>query len=75
MMTTNEQAVFNVIKETMEAYGDGFSDVMFDDIVAETKLDVSTVRGVLGSLIKKGEVWTMDVNGEYNVYYCDGDWD
>lgn len=73
-MTEKEQAVFTVIKETMEVYGDGFSDVMFEDIVAETGETDATIKGVLGSLVAKGIVDTMDVNGEYNVYYL-VDWE
>lgn len=71
-MTTNEQKVYDVIKSTMDMYGDGFSDVMVEDIVAESGLKVNTVKGVLGSLMKKSIIDAMDVNGEYNVYYILG---
>jgi predicted transcriptional regulator len=67
--SVKELRVIEIIKETMEAYGDGFSDVMFEDIVAETKFAQNTVKGVLGRLIQRGIVDTMDVNREYNVYY------
>lgn len=67
--SVKELRVIEIIKETMEIYGDGFSDVMFEDIVAETKFSQNTVKGVLGRLIQRGIVDTMDVNGEYNVYY------
>jgi hypothetical protein len=71
-MTTNETKVYNVIKETMDLYGDGFSDCMVEDIVEGTGLSVRSVKGVLGSLMKKEIVEAMDVNGEYNVYYILG---
>jgi hypothetical protein len=71
-MTANESKVYEVIKSTMDMYGDGFSDVMFDDIVAESGLSEKTAKGALGSLIKKEIVGAMDVNGEYNVYYIEG---
>lgn len=68
--TEKEQAVLKVIADTMQMYGEeGFSDVMVEDVVAETGFSVGTVKGLLGSLIKKGLVFPFDVNGEYNVYY------
>lgn len=67
-VTTMELAVMTVIKDTMDMYCDGFSDVMMEDIVEESKLSVNQVKGVLGSLEKKGYIGFMDVNGEYNVY-------
>lgn len=71
-VTEKELAVMNVIKEVMLAYGDGFTDVMFEDLVAETGFDSTTVKGVLGSLEKKNLVFFMDVNQEYNVYGLTG---
>jgi hypothetical protein len=67
-VTEMEKQVLDCIKDTMDIYGDGFSDVMTDDVVSETKLHVNQVKGVLGSLEKKGYVYFMDVNGEYNVF-------
>ena len=62
--------MYNVIKQTMDFFGDGFSDVTFLDIVSLTRLDEYTVKGVLDSLIKKGIiVEEMDVNGEFSIYY------
>ncbi len=68
-LTKNEKEVYKVIEDCMEEYGDGFSDVGIDDIVNRTGLNIMTVKGVLGSLMKKEIVGAMDVNGEYNVYY------
>jgi predicted transcriptional regulator len=68
-ITANELAIMEYIKEIMFTYGDGFSDVMVEDLVGETELSTSSVKGVLGSLIKKDYVFPFDVNGEYNVYY------
>lgn len=71
--TEQEKKVLNVLIETEQHYisnGEpGFSDVDLEQIVGETELPVKTVRGVLGSLIKKDLVFTMDVNGDYNIYY------
>jgi predicted transcriptional regulator len=68
-ITEKEMKVLIVIKETMEMYMDGFSDVMIEDIVGETEMSVSSVKGLLGTLYKKDLIDMMDVNGEYNVYY------
>lgn len=68
-VTEKEMKVLEVIKNTMDMYGDGFSDVMVEDIVAETGYQVNTVKGLLGSLYTKDLIDMMDVNREYNVYY------
>lgn len=68
-ITEMELKVMNVIKETMDMYGDGFSDVMVRDIVNATSFKVNQVKGVLGSLEKKSLIYLHDVNGEYNVFY------
>lgn len=67
-VTEMETKVMSVIKDTMDMYCDGFSDVMTEDLVSETGYAVNQVKGVLGSLEKKGFVYFMDVNGEYNVF-------
>lgn len=68
-LTDKEVKVATVIQETMNAYDDNFSDVMIENIVEATGLNVRTVKGTLGSLHKKGYTFEEDVNGEYNVYY------
>jgi DNA-binding MarR family transcriptional regulator len=67
-LTEKEIKIMNIIKETMDSYGDGFTDVMIEDLIAETGYKVNTVKGVLGSLDKKNLIFFMDVNREYNVY-------
>jgi DNA-binding IclR family transcriptional regulator len=71
-VTEKELAVLKVIAETMNMYQDGFSDVMLEDIAAETGFSKLTVRGLLGTLDQKDMIDYMDVNGEYNVYYVRG---
>lgn len=66
-MTKNEKMVIESIESYMDE--EGFSDAMVEDIVSDTKLSVESVKGVLGSLIKKNLVTYQDVNGLYNVYY------
>lgn len=68
MLTEKELKVVTFIKEVMDTYGDGFSDVMMDDLVSETGYDVKSLKGVLGSLSKKNFVYFDDVNDEYFVY-------
>lgn len=67
-ITEKEMAALQAIHETMDIYGDGFSDAMLEDIAAETGETIMTTKGVLGSLVKKELISMMDVNGEYNVY-------
>lgn len=72
-LTTNENKVINVIVECQKGYDKageiGFSDVMLEDIIAESGLDVKVTKGIIGSLVKKGLIHYMDVNEEYNIYY------
>jgi hypothetical protein len=73
-MTEMEIKVFNYIGETMKfygenGYGEGYSDIMVEDIVANCELPVETIKGLLGSMTRKGIIEYMDVNQEYNVYY------
>ncbi|AIW03168.1 hypothetical protein CPT_Mater233 [Bacillus phage Mater] len=67
-VTEMEKAVMDVIKSTMDDYCDGFSDVMTEDLVSATGYKMNQVKGILSSLDKKGFVYFMDVNGEYNVF-------
>jgi len=67
-VTEMERAVMDVIKSTMDDYCDGFSDVMTEDLVSATGYKMNQVKGILGNLEKKGYVYFMDVNGEYNVF-------
>lgn len=68
-MTKNEEKVLTVIEDGMNHYGDGFSDVTFDEIVWESKLELETARGVMGSLIKKDLVTYQESEDDETVYY------
>lgn len=72
-LTENENKVLNVLIATEKRYDEigetGFSDVMLSDITTGCELNAKTVRGILGSLIKKDMVQTAEVNGEYYIYY------
>lgn len=67
--TKNEEKVLEIIEDGMNHYGDGFSDVTFDEIVWESKLELETARGVMGSLIKKNLVTFQNDKDAETVYY------
>jgi len=67
-VTEMERKAMDVIKDTMDMYCDGFSDVRTADIAEATGYTVRQVKGILSSLQKKGFVYFMDVNNEYNVF-------
>lgn len=46
----------------------GFSDVDAKDIAQWINKDIKSVRGAVGSLVRKGIVWTED-NGSYIIIY------
>ena len=68
-MTEKEVKVAEVIRQAMDSYEENFSDVDMYTLEAETGLAVKTIKGVLGSLDKKGFIFQEDVNGEENMFY------
>lgn len=57
----------------------GFSDVNCHDLVSKTKIDIKVLRGVLGSLVKKGfiqidEDWDDLIYLETDKYYLHPVW-
>ncbi|WP_080871743.1 hypothetical protein [Oceanobacillus timonensis] len=68
-LTQKEKIVVEFISEVMKDYGDGFSDVDMDDITENLKMSQSTAKGVIGSLVKKEVLLTLDVNKENTIYY------
>lgn len=68
-MTKLETAVFNAIQSDMDMYGEEhFSTATLKDIASETNLTKESVKGVLGSLIKKGLVYDDVRDGCPTVY-------
>lgn len=68
-MTTLETAVFNAIQSDMDMYGEEhFSTATLKDIASATNLTKESVKGVLGSLIKKGLVYDDVRDGCPTVY-------
>lgn len=51
---------------------EGYSDVDADDLSKATGITKNVIRGVLGSLVTKGVIWTDD-NGEYVIIYLSRD--
>lgn len=51
----------------------GFSDVDANDIAQWINVDIKSVRGALGSLVRKGIVSTDD-NGSYIIIYLNPDY-
>jgi len=50
----------------------GFSDVSAEDIAVEIHININSVRGALGSLVKKGIVDIVDMGTGYKIIYlCD----
>ena len=51
-----------------------FSDVIASDLAKITNVDIKQVRGVVGSLAKKGIMWVEDANeGGYKIIYLQPD--
>lgn len=62
-LTPLEQTLLNAFIDHLYAE-EGFSDVEANDLAKWTNTDIKIVRGVLGSLIKKGIVDIFQQQGE-----------
>lgn len=47
----------------------GFSDVDARDLSKGTNIDIKTIRGVLGSLVKKGIIYILDNESGFQIIY------
>lgn len=64
-LTENEKAVMSVVsKLQIEEYG--FSSIFTEDIAREMGVTINSVRGYVGSLVKKGLLW-MEENESFEV--------
>jgi sugar-specific transcriptional regulator TrmB len=68
-LTEMEKQVLNALIDGLYAEA-GFSDVDADDLSKATEIPTKSIRGVLGSLSKKGIIFTDEINnGEYVIVY------
>jgi len=70
-LTKKETAVLQALIDGLYAEP-GFSDVTISDLVNATDMTMETIKGVLGSLTKKGAVWSDD---DYRVSTDSGNMD
>ena len=67
-LTTNETVILLYLNTELSSYfGETYSDVDCNDIAKGLKMNVSTVKGVVGSLVKKGILETWDTGTGYDV--------
>lgn len=64
MLTDNESNTMNWMLETGLYAERDFSDLIAEDIAEALNLPINKFRGVLGSLIKKGYLYTDQLNGD-----------
>jgi hypothetical protein len=63
-VTKKEAEVFNWLNEALAPYEEDFSDVTVEDIASGLEMSVASVKGVVGSLTKKGLVFTYNTDSE-----------
>jgi predicted transcriptional regulator len=51
----------------------GFSDVDAHDLSKETGITMRSIRGVIGSLVQKGVIWTDENDSHYVIIYLSQD--
>lgn len=66
-LTQLEEQVLNSLISQLYAEP-GYSDVDANDIARDIKVDIKSVRGSVGSLVRKHIIGTDD-NGEYVIIY------
>jgi len=66
--TTNETIiVLHLYRELSDYFGESYSDVDCNDIAKDLKFDVKKVKGIVGSLVKKGILTTYSTGSGYEV--------
>jgi|SRR5699024_1506658 len=69
-LTELETKVLDYVNDNMKEYGDGYSDVTVEDLSNYLGNSLNTIKGVVGSLTKKGLVITDHVEeSRLNIVY------
>lgn len=63
-VTEKEALVLNFLNKVHAHYEDDFSDTDVADIATGLELSKATVKGVVGSLVKKGLAWTYETDSQ-----------
>lgn len=67
-LTEKENQVLEQLHTDLSCYfGEGFSDIDCKDVSRSLNIDVKTIKGVVGSLVKKGILQTYDTGTGYDV--------
>lgn len=67
-LTGNESVIVMLLNHQLKSYfGETFSDIDCNDIAELLKWNVKTVKGVIGSLVKKNICGTYDTGTGYEV--------
>jgi DNA-binding MarR family transcriptional regulator len=66
-LTDNEKEVIDCLKINLKAWigHEDFSDIDCKDIAEQLKIDVKSVKGIVGSLVKKGILETFPTGTGY----------
>ena len=60
-LTVLEEQVIRYVANTLSGnFGEGYSDIDHAEVARECGLDINTVKGVVGSLVKKKIVYVFD---------------
>ena len=69
-ITTSESIVLDCLNEMLCGnFGELYSNVGCSDIAHSTKINLESVKGVVGSLVKKGILSTCNPGTGYDVVY------
>jgi DNA-binding MarR family transcriptional regulator len=68
-LTTLETKIITSLLSRMNAYDLGYSDVDATDIANDISVHIDSVKGSLGSLVKKGIVFCSDLKDVGSIIY------
>lgn len=69
-LTEKESQIFDFLVESLNSYfGEEYSDIDCNDIAKALNIDVKSVKGIVGSLVKKGICGTWGNSTGYDVIY------
>jgi hypothetical protein len=68
-LTELENKVLTCFLNELKDYDFGFSDIICQNLVKPTQLKLSQIKGVIGSLTKKGLVFTDDMDTKHDLIF------
>lgn len=70
-LTTLETRLLNGLRDSLDIDEPTFSNIYVDDLEEITRIPMNTLRGVLGSLIKKGYIYIVSYGADMDIVHLE----